>query len=60
MVDFICIGILALQGAEARITKWKIRVHSGNRTHDPLIVNQPPKPLGHEAWGTIDMLNFNQ
>ena len=29
MVDFICMGILELQGAEARITKWKILPTAG-------------------------------
>ena len=43
MVDFICMGFLGLQGANARITKWKIRLaHSGTRTHDPWIVKPPP------------------
>ena len=60
MVDFICMGILKLQGAEARITKWKIIVHSGTRTHDPLIVKRPPLPLGHETWDIIENLKLNQ
>ena len=41
MVDFIYMGILELQGAEARITKLKFLVHSRIRTHDPLIVKSP-------------------
>ena len=40
MVDFICIGLLKLQGqgAESKITKWKSIAHSGTRTHKPWIV----------------------
>ena len=35
MVDFIYMGFLKLQGAEARFTKRKILLaHSGTRTHD--------------------------
>ena len=56
MVDFICMGILELQGAEARVTKWKFLVHKGTRTHDPLIVKRPSEPLGPEAWYIIDSL----
>ena len=54
MVDFIWIGLLELQDAEARITKWKNIAHSETRTHDPLIVKPPPLPLGHQTWYTID------
>ena len=43
MVDFICMGFLQPQGAEARFTKWKIILaHSGTRTHDLWIAKPSP------------------
>ena len=42
MVDFICIAFFELQGAVARITKWKIIAHSETRTHDHWVVKRPP------------------
>ena len=43
MVDFIYMGFLKLQGAEARFTKRKmILSHSGTRTHDLWIEKPSP------------------
>ena len=36
MVDFICMGLLDLQGAKNENYKMKILSHSGSRTNDPL------------------------
>ena len=48
--DFICIGLLGLQGAKPRITKWKILAHTGTRTHDPWFSSLVPYPWGYPVW----------
>ena len=59
MVDFICMGFLLLQRAEARFTKRKIRLtNSGTQTHDLWIVKPSPYPLGHGDL-TVDVLKLN-
>ena len=61
MVDFICMGFLKLQVAEARFIKWKIfSAHSGIWTRDPLDLEANAVTI--RPWGlhTISLLKLNQ
>ena len=58
MADFICVAYSSDKGREVGITKWKILLHSGTRTHNHWIAKPLPLPLGHEIWHTIDKLKL--
>ena len=50
--DFICMGLLGLQGAKTENYKMKNFAQSGTRTHDPWFSSLVPYPWGYPVWYT--------
>ena len=58
--DFICMGLLGLQGTKTENYnwKWKILAHTGTRTHDPWFSSLVPYPRGYPVWYINDNLKL--